>query len=202
MLDVRANKDFSGGHIVDALNIPYEKLSGRITELDKHKKPVGQDVMIELSFDISKGQMLDETGKPRGESTTSYGFEFGLDHLGTSNDPQPESGDKKTEGIETPKVKESKLTESQTISKESTKLDTGVPKKTHFPWMRYSSLSHRCSRPGKCVMQMTVRPSRAKERNSSIISSSVAGSSPEVASSSRISRGSPSSSAASAARLR
>ncbi|MFC5694191.1 rhodanese-like domain-containing protein [Pseudomonas sp. GCM10022186] len=37
VLDVRANKDFSGGHIVDALNIPYEKLSGRITELDKHK---------------------------------------------------------------------------------------------------------------------------------------------------------------------
>jgi rhodanese-related sulfurtransferase len=37
VLDVRANKDFSGGHIVDALNIPVEKLPSRITELEKHK---------------------------------------------------------------------------------------------------------------------------------------------------------------------
>ncbi|MNT43911.1 molybdopterin biosynthesis protein MoeB [compost metagenome] len=37
VLDVRANKDFSTGHIVDALNIPVEKLASRITELEKHK---------------------------------------------------------------------------------------------------------------------------------------------------------------------
>ncbi|BAN51079.1 rhodanese-like domain-containing protein [Metapseudomonas resinovorans] len=37
VLDVRANKDFSTGHIVDALNIPYEKLTSRIVELEKHK---------------------------------------------------------------------------------------------------------------------------------------------------------------------
>ncbi|WP_375740557.1 rhodanese-like domain-containing protein [Pseudomonas boanensis] len=37
VLDVRAGKDFSSGHIVDALNIPYEKLTSRIAELEKHK---------------------------------------------------------------------------------------------------------------------------------------------------------------------
>ncbi|MGL4317253.1 MAG: rhodanese-like domain-containing protein [Pseudomonas sp.] len=37
VLDVRNSKDFATGHIVDALNIPYEKLAGRIAELEKHK---------------------------------------------------------------------------------------------------------------------------------------------------------------------
>ncbi|MCY1509118.1 Rhodanese-like domain protein [compost metagenome] len=37
VLDVRSHKDFSAGHIVDALNIPYEKINERIAELDKHK---------------------------------------------------------------------------------------------------------------------------------------------------------------------
>lgn len=37
VLDIRAQKDFSAGHIVGALNIPYEKLSSRMAELDKHK---------------------------------------------------------------------------------------------------------------------------------------------------------------------
>ena len=37
VLDVRSNKDFAAGHIVDALNIPHEKLSSRMTELEKHK---------------------------------------------------------------------------------------------------------------------------------------------------------------------
>lgn len=37
VVDVRAQKDFSGGHIVDALNIPYDKLSTRMVELEKHK---------------------------------------------------------------------------------------------------------------------------------------------------------------------
>lgn len=37
VLDVRAKKEFDGGHIVDSLNIPYEKLVNRIAELEKHK---------------------------------------------------------------------------------------------------------------------------------------------------------------------
>lgn len=37
VLDIRGQKDFSAGHIVGALNIPYEKLVGRMVELDKHK---------------------------------------------------------------------------------------------------------------------------------------------------------------------
>lgn len=37
VLDVRSHKDFATGHIVDALNIPYEKLTSRIAELEKHK---------------------------------------------------------------------------------------------------------------------------------------------------------------------
>ncbi|MDG1581158.1 rhodanese-like domain-containing protein [Pseudomonas sp. GOM6] len=37
VLDVRSNKDFAAGHIVDALNIPHEKLSSRMSELEKHK---------------------------------------------------------------------------------------------------------------------------------------------------------------------
>jgi rhodanese-related sulfurtransferase len=37
VLDIRGQKDFSAGHIVGALNIPYEKLASRMVELDKHK---------------------------------------------------------------------------------------------------------------------------------------------------------------------
>lgn len=37
VLDIRGQKDFSAGHIVGALNIPFEKLTARIAELDKHK---------------------------------------------------------------------------------------------------------------------------------------------------------------------
>lgn len=37
VLDVRSVKDFGTGHIVDALNIPFEKLSARMAELEKHK---------------------------------------------------------------------------------------------------------------------------------------------------------------------
>lgn len=36
LLDVRDTKDFSNGHIVDAINIPYAKLSERSDELKKH----------------------------------------------------------------------------------------------------------------------------------------------------------------------
>jgi len=37
VVDLRESKDFSGGHIVDAYNIPYAKLKDRAVELDKHK---------------------------------------------------------------------------------------------------------------------------------------------------------------------
>jgi rhodanese-related sulfurtransferase len=37
VLDIRGQKDFSAGHIVSALNIPFEKLTSRMVELDKHK---------------------------------------------------------------------------------------------------------------------------------------------------------------------
>lgn len=37
VLDVRAKKEFDAGHIVDALNIPYDKLVSRTGELEKHK---------------------------------------------------------------------------------------------------------------------------------------------------------------------
>ncbi|MGH8433562.1 MAG: rhodanese-like domain-containing protein [Pseudomonas sp.] len=37
VLDVRSNKDFASGHIVGALNIPYEKVASRMAELEKHK---------------------------------------------------------------------------------------------------------------------------------------------------------------------
>ena len=38
ILDVRPHKDFAAGHIVGALNIPYEKVVARIAELDKYKE--------------------------------------------------------------------------------------------------------------------------------------------------------------------
>ncbi|VUD59591.1 Thiosulfate sulfurtransferase PspE [Thalassocella blandensis] len=37
LLDVRESKDYKNGHIVDAINIPFDKLSERSNELDKHK---------------------------------------------------------------------------------------------------------------------------------------------------------------------
>lgn len=37
IVDVRSHKDFAGGHIVDSLNIPYDKFAERMVELDKYK---------------------------------------------------------------------------------------------------------------------------------------------------------------------
>ncbi|QRY80086.1 rhodanese-like domain-containing protein [Pseudomonas sp. PDNC002] len=37
VLDIRPTKEFSAGHIVDALNIPADKLNARLAELEKHK---------------------------------------------------------------------------------------------------------------------------------------------------------------------
>lgn len=37
VVDIRNKKDFASGHIVGSLNIPYDKLTSRIVELEKHK---------------------------------------------------------------------------------------------------------------------------------------------------------------------
>ena len=38
LLDVRETKDFETGHLVDALNIPHNKLEKSIKKLDKHRQ--------------------------------------------------------------------------------------------------------------------------------------------------------------------
>ncbi|MFJ9993956.1 rhodanese-like domain-containing protein [Pseudomonas putida] len=38
VIDIRPSKDYSAGHIVGALNIPQDKVVGRIAELEKHKE--------------------------------------------------------------------------------------------------------------------------------------------------------------------
>ncbi|WP_430461568.1 rhodanese-like domain-containing protein [Thalassolituus sp. LLYu03] len=62
VLDIRDKKDFSAGHLANALNIPYANLASRLGELDKHKeRPIilvcktGQTVGI-------AGKMLREKG--------------------------------------------------------------------------------------------------------------------------------------------
>ncbi|NBA94133.1 rhodanese-like domain-containing protein [Pseudomonas sp. R5(2019)] len=37
VIDIRASKEYSAGHIVGALNIPQDKLVARMGELEKHK---------------------------------------------------------------------------------------------------------------------------------------------------------------------
>lgn len=37
VLDIREKKDFDSGHITDSIHIPMNKLSARISELDKYK---------------------------------------------------------------------------------------------------------------------------------------------------------------------
>ena len=37
VIDIRASKDFSGGHIVGALNFPQDKVLSRTSELEKYK---------------------------------------------------------------------------------------------------------------------------------------------------------------------
>ncbi|MBC3422599.1 MULTISPECIES: rhodanese-like domain-containing protein [unclassified Pseudomonas] len=38
VIDIRPSKEYSAGHIVGALNIPQDKVVGRIAELEKHKE--------------------------------------------------------------------------------------------------------------------------------------------------------------------
>ena len=37
VLDIRDSKDFAEGHIVNAINIPFNKVAGRVSELNKYK---------------------------------------------------------------------------------------------------------------------------------------------------------------------
>ncbi|WP_437879625.1 rhodanese-like domain-containing protein [Pseudomonas sp. LRF_L74] len=37
VLDIRSKQDFATGHIVGAINIPFDKLASRTVELEKHK---------------------------------------------------------------------------------------------------------------------------------------------------------------------
>ncbi|MDF0734005.1 rhodanese-like domain-containing protein [Pseudomonas entomophila] len=37
VIDIRPSKEYAAGHIVGALNIPQDKVAGRMTELEKHK---------------------------------------------------------------------------------------------------------------------------------------------------------------------
>lgn len=62
ILDVRDKKNFEGGHIVDAINIPLAKLKERLSDLDKFKeKPlVVVCQMGQQSGDAVK--MLEENG--------------------------------------------------------------------------------------------------------------------------------------------
>lgn len=62
VLDIREHKEYSAGHIANALNIPYSKLATRLDELNKSKeKPIilvcksGQTVGM-------AGKMLKEKG--------------------------------------------------------------------------------------------------------------------------------------------
>jgi rhodanese-related sulfurtransferase len=38
VLDVRPDKEYRQGHIVDALNVPYAQLKDRFEQIDKHKE--------------------------------------------------------------------------------------------------------------------------------------------------------------------
>ncbi len=62
VLDIREHKEYSAGHIANAINIPYSKLAARLDELNKSKdKPIilvcksGQTVGM-------AGKMLKEKG--------------------------------------------------------------------------------------------------------------------------------------------
>ncbi|MFL0810067.1 MAG: rhodanese-like domain-containing protein [Agarilytica sp.] len=78
VLDIREAKDYKAGHIVDAINIPQQKLAKRVSELEKHKDKVvvivdkmGQGVgaaaktLQDQAFSVNrmKGGMMEWTGQ-------------------------------------------------------------------------------------------------------------------------------------------
>ena len=61
VLDIRPKKEFDQGHVVDAINIPFDALKNRMTELEKYKtKPI--IVMCK------HGQQSGSVGKTLGEA--------------------------------------------------------------------------------------------------------------------------------------
>lgn len=43
ILDVRTPEEFAGGHVPGAVNIPYDQVSARLSELEPHR---GNDIVI------------------------------------------------------------------------------------------------------------------------------------------------------------
>jgi len=62
ILDVRDVKEFKSGHIVDALNIPHQKLAGRLDELAKHKDKTVVLVDKMGQHSGASGKLLKEQG--------------------------------------------------------------------------------------------------------------------------------------------
>lgn len=60
VIDVRPKKDFSGGHIVDALNIPHDKIASRMSELEKHKD---KTLIVVDTMGQHAGTVCSELGK-------------------------------------------------------------------------------------------------------------------------------------------
>lgn len=60
IIDVRPAKEFSAGHIVDALNIPYDKIATRLSELEKHKD---KTLIVVDAMGQHAGSVCSELGK-------------------------------------------------------------------------------------------------------------------------------------------
>jgi len=60
VLDVRPKKDFSAGHIVESLNIPYDKVAERLSELEKHKD---KTLIVVDTMGQHAGTVCSELGK-------------------------------------------------------------------------------------------------------------------------------------------
>ncbi len=69
IVDVRESSEYKAGHIVDAINIPHQKIATRATELDKHKSKTivvvdkmgqhsgaGVKALREAGFNVSRMQ--------------------------------------------------------------------------------------------------------------------------------------------------
>jgi rhodanese-related sulfurtransferase len=69
IIDVRSHKDFAGGHIVDSLNIPHDKVSERMVELDKHK---GKTIVLVDALGQHAGSICSELQKA-GHSAAKLG---------------------------------------------------------------------------------------------------------------------------------
>lgn len=60
VLDLRDQKEFRDGHIIDALNIPFAKIAERMSELDKARPIVLVDKMGQHSASV--GRTLKQAG--------------------------------------------------------------------------------------------------------------------------------------------